>query len=435
MKARLAILGLHLAMFFALTFAYARFVVPLYGYEGYFFQPAEANGYLALAAVALTSLITPAAARKPSTLFYQMVQQFVVIPLLVLFHAHDERWEYPAQVLAAYAFSIVLPRYLPVGAPRFARLSKDKLLGLLFAASALYVGAIFAMGGGAYLNFDLYRVYEFRERAADNLPGLFAYVSPLIGKVAVPVAFVLALLNRRHAMAAAMLVCSFLIFGLTTHKSALFSPFLILLIYAVSSGRGLTLKLNLAVLAVILASLVDFWLQTVSDNPFYGWTGNLLVRRVFFVPAHLNYLYYDFFSRNEWVLFSNSKLTLGLLDYPYPLDTPYLIGRTYFDNDRMAANTGWAGSGYMQAGFAGLLLYAAIIGIVFKYIDACARRSGAQALTTASVVIPVYALITSGDLPTSFLTHGLYLNLLLIACFHGKENTDAHSAPEQRSLA
>jgi hypothetical protein len=240
---------------------------------------------------------------------------------------------------------------------------------------------------------------------------------------------------RRYAMAAALLGISALIFGLTTHKSAFFSPFLILLIYFASSGRNLTLKLNIAVLAVVLLCLVDFWLQTVSDKPYYGWAGNLLVRRVFFVPAHLNYLYYDFFSHNDWVLFSNSKLTLGLLTYPYPLDAPYLIGRVYFHNDRMAANTGWAGSGYMQAGFAGLLLYAAILGIVFKYIDACARRSGEQALTTASVAIPMYALITSGDLPTSFLTHGLYLNLLLIACFHGKESSNAYRSPEQRSLA
>jgi hypothetical protein len=435
MKARIVMLGLHFAMFFALAWAYEHFVVPIYGYEGYIFEPDQANGYIALAAVALASLITPAAAHKPSTLFYQIVLQFVVIPLLILFYAHGERWEYPAQVLTAHALSIALPRYLPVRAPRFARVSKDNLLHILFALSALYVASIFAMGGGAYLNFDLYRVYEFREAAAENLPGFFAYVSPLIGKVVVPVAFVLALLYRRYAMAAAMLGFSALIFGLTTHKSAFFSPFLILLIYFVSSGRNLTLKLNIAVLAVILLSLADFWLQTVSDHPFYGWTGNLLVRRVFFVPAHLNYLYYDFFSRNEWVLFSNSKLTLGLLDYPYPLDTPYLIGRVYFQNDRMAANTGWAGSGYMQAGFAGLLLYGAILGIVFKYIDACARRSGEQALTTAAVVIPLYALITSGDLPTSFLTHGLYLNLLLIACFHGKESSDAYRSSEQRSLA
>jgi hypothetical protein len=222
---------------------------------------------------------------------------------------------------------------------------------------------------------------------------------------------------------------------MTAHKSTLFSPLLIFLVYVVSRSRNLIYKFNLTFLVVLLIALGDFWLQVNYAPETFGTTAALTLERVFFTPAHLNYMYYDFFSKNEWVLFSNSKLTLGLLDYPYPLDGSYMIGDAYFGNDQMSANTGWFGSGYMQAGFAGVLLYALIIGAVFKYIDECARRSGEQALITASVIVPVVVLVTSSDLPTAFVTHGLYINLLLIACFHNEDLSNAHSPSEQRSFA
>jgi O-antigen ligase len=120
------------------------------------------------------------------------------------------------------------------------------------------------------------------------------------------------------------------------------------------------------------------------------------------------------------------------------LQPAHLIGREYFNTDHLGANTGWLGSAYMQAGLAGLVGYGAAVGLIFRYIDACARASGERALITAAVAVPVFALVTSSDLPTALLTHGLYLNLFLIACFHATEtdhDIDAHRSSQQRSLA
>jgi oligosaccharide repeat unit polymerase len=277
-------------------------------------------------------------------------------------------------------------------------------------------------------------VYDFRNDAAENLPSVFSYLSPLIGKVVLPIAFVLSLLYRKYVTAALLLGFAALIFGLTSHKSVLFSPFLILFVYLVSRGKNLIVKFNAGLLLILLTGVVGFWLSQEfareNASETFEWIGSLTMRRTFFLPTQLNFMYYDFFSKNDLVLFSNSKLTFGLIDYKYPLPVTHLIGQEYFGNEEMGANTGWFGGGYMQAGFYGLLLYAAAIGVMFRYIDACARNSGERALITAAVVVPVLGMLTSSDLPVAFFTHGLYLNLLLIACFKRRESSYAHSASE-----
>lgn len=78
---------------------------------------------------------------------------------------------------------------------------------------------------------------------------------------------------------------------------------------------------------------------------------------------------------------------------------------------------------------------AVIIAAIFKYIEACAHASGDRALITAAVAVPVFAMITYANLPTAFLTHGLYVNLLLIACFHGSDTSNAYSPLKQRASA
>lgn len=435
MFSRLVTLMLHLGIFNAMAYGYQRYVAGVYGYEGYRFEPNHDYWYVAFAAVVAMSLITPIRNERPSTLFYHVVLTFVLIPMLVLFHAQNGPPEYMAMVTASYVLSVVTQYVVKINPPKISLLSKSDLRRFLFVLACIYLAAVFLMGGGRYLNFDFMKIYDLRTEAENNLPGVFGYISPLMGKVVVPIAFVLSLVYKKYLMALVFFGFSVLIFALTAHKAPLFFPFLIFFVYVVSTGKNLTLKFNLGVLAVVLVSLWDFALQEKYGPGTFGWVGNLMMRREFFLPSQINFHYYDFFSKHGLVLFTNSKLTLGLLEYPYQLDVSYLIGREYFGDEKTGANTGWFGSGYMQAGFAGLLVYGIAIGAVFKYLDACARKTGERALITASVVIPLFALITSTDLPTAMFTHGLYVNLVLIACFNRKESYHAHSSSQQRAFA
>ena len=148
-----------------------------------------------------------------------------------------------------------------------------------------------------------------------------------------------------------------------------------------------------------------------ESNIFFG---SLLLRRVYFVPAQINYFYYDYFSLNSFILWAESKLTLGLIDYQYPLSMPRMIGLEYFGNEITNANTGWIGSGYAQAGLIGMIIYSVIIGIIFNTLNIFSKRVNKNIILPITIV-PVFSVITSSDLPTAFLTHGLILVLILVS--------------------
>ena len=75
------------------------------------------------------------------------------------------------------------------------------------------------------------------------------------------------------------------------------------------------------------------------------------------------------------------------------MDIAELVGSTYLD-ESSHANTGWIGSGYAQAGAIGVAAYSALLGMLLKYLDACAMRTS-KALVSALFLIPLLTMITS----------------------------------------
>ena len=156
---------------------------------------------------------------------------------------------------------------------------------------------------------------------------------------------------------------------------------------------------------------MDYW-----TSIFGGWIATLGLRRIIFVPALLAFNYYDFFSQHSFVYWSHSKITLGLLPYKYELDIAHLIGLHYFGNPATGANTGWIGSGYANAGTAGMVVYASIIGTVFLFLDAYTKFHDERILISIFIA-PLLAIMVSSDLPTAILTHGALIGLLLLTFF------------------
>lgn len=405
---------LHLAIFFLLLYGYEYYIVPIYGYEGYYFEPNKGKFIFALGMSFILSLLTPIDNSKPSTLFLHVTLIFVLIPMLVIFYADDKSWVYTLQSVVAYCIILLVLPSLKGKYLRLPSLDNNDLLKVLLLLSALYVVSVFSMGGASYFNLDISKVYDFRTDVDENLAGIFGYISPLIGNVLLPFALLLALILKRYFSALVSIVLSILVFGLTAHKGPLFYPIFVVVIYSLISNKNLIRNFSMIVIVVLSLSILDFLFFDTFVNFLYGWFGSLTMRRMFIVPANINYMYFDFFSVNDFVVWSNSKLTMGLINYPYSMDTSHLIGLEYYNNEATGANTGWLGSGYMHAGFLSIVLYALIISLVFSYIDKLATRVEDRRLVVAGTFVPIITLIISADLPTSFLTHGLFVNLILI---------------------
>jgi hypothetical protein len=168
------------------------------------------------------------------------------------------------------------------------------------------------------------------------------------------------------------------------------------------------LRAGLIVL-VIFALIIDYlWLENLAKE--------IVTNRFLFIPAQLNFFYYDFFSRNPKIFWLDSKWLLinKIIGYPYSLDLPFIIGDVYFNRPETQANTGWIGSGYAQAGFWGMMVYALIIGELFKYLDYKALTVGRNFIMISFSPF-IVSLFLSADLKTVFLSHGLLLYLIILS--------------------
>jgi hypothetical protein len=201
-------------------------------------------------------------------------------------------------------------------------------------------------------------------------------------------------------------------FAYTSHKQYLFLPFFIFVIYMILKSRFPIQKIILGFIFLIVFTLIiDYlWLEV--------WAKAIIISRFLLVPAQLNFYYYDFFSQNPKIFWTDSKwLLIGkIFDYPYSLPLPMVIGDTYFNNPETSANTGWIGSGYAHAGFLGMMVYAIAIGLVFKYLDFKAKTLDRNFIIISFSPF-IISLFFSADLKTVFISHGLLLYLLLLSSF------------------
>lgn len=204
--------------------------------------------------------------------------------------------------------------------------------------------------------------------------------------------------------------------GFTGHKGPIFYPLAVLALYHILNKEGVITYLLLGYIAVILIAIIDFYVGTAGH-----WVGSLMLRRTYLTPAELSFACYEFFSRNPFTLWSESKITFAIINYQYDVPSSILVGREVYGVDTLNANTGWIGSGYSNGGFIGMLFYSGIIGSLFSFLNAY-RQAIDKRVLVALLVPCLLTLMMSSDLPTAFLNHGVLFALLLFLYFQSQKN-------------
>lgn len=409
-REKLAISFYYVASYFLSIYCFYHFIVPIYGYTGFKWQPVNFKIIEGLVILFLVSLILPCRFKKPSDFFLHFQFMFPIVPMLILYGVSDYSRLFLYFTITLFISIVLISSMGGVKIIRMTRLSIVFFMRFLLILSWAGILAIILLGGLKYLNFDMSKVYDFRDAASNNLPGVFGYISPLISKVLLPFSFLLAFVQRDKISAMLSFFGSVIMFGLTAHKGPLFYPFVVLGVYYVSGKNNFIEKLLFVYLFIVVLALIDFIL--FGGNV----VGSLAFRRSYLVPAFLNYTYYDFFSTNPFYYWSQSKVSLGLSEMTYSLSPANLIGLEYFGSEETGANTGWIGSGYMNAGLLGMALYSVIIGYLMRILNTYSKNIDKRVLISI-LTAPMLTLIASSDLPSAFLNHGLLLSLVLFSMF------------------
>jgi len=287
------------------------------------------------------------------------------------------------------------------------KINKGKVIIMFLSLSIIIIvllHSILATKGSFVFNF--LKVYDYRDKYGKLIfSGIFGYINSWTFKFFAPLLLAWSIYKRKIFLIFLSVLSIILLFAFSGHKSALEGLILVPFFYFLYKFKNTSLIIIFSFF-ILLVGVIFFRLFLNNDLP-----ESLIIRRLLIVPAHLNFTYLEYFSNHELIYWSNSILKSFLI-YPYDVEFTKVIG-AYLGFPNMSANTGFIASGFAQAGVFGIMIYTFFVIILMNIINILAKTNE-KYFVMAMVFIPLNAMYISSDLPTSLLTHGVLIAVLIL---------------------
>ena len=407
------IIILHLS----LDLSYYFVISPQYAYEGFTLNPDMLKLVESVFFTVLIASILPWKLKKPSDFLINFLFMFPVLPTLSLYWLRGDSRVYTYMLIASFILINTIIRITPI--IKLSRLKGGKQIALIASFIGVLIVFVFLLrsGGLRFFNLNLLNVYNFRREvgAVINV-GLFSYINTWAYKVLNPALISWSLYRRRYGLFVLFTGLQVIFFGISSHKSVLFYPLMIIAVFILmrrfEKVHIFPLALSGAIAFTALIALIFKQILPAS----------LLTRRVLFVPAQLNYAYYDFFSSEGFVYMSNSILS-SFIDYPFAYPPPQMISLYLQGHTNTWMNNGFLATSYMHFGFSGMIIFSFIVGFLLDIVDSLSKDRLPLWFSISLVVVPFLSLFTSADLTTALLTHGLGLSLVILWLFSSRSTS------------
>lgn len=391
-----------------LDFSYFVFVHPIYSYNGF---ALEINVYayiISWIAIATLLPLMNTSAKAISDYAILFTYLLVIVPLSSLYGLDFSR---PIQPLAISIFALILIIFIVrIKFPNFRQLPRIKdgyKYAVVLSLICVFFVAINYRLSGVELNLDFEKVYDYRNsNALLASGGILSYINSWTYKVFNITLISLCLLHRRFFLLVIFLAIQIFFYAATAHKLVLFLPIFCLTcwFYFKRSNSLIFLPFLLNLLIMLILLLVVVYDLTIA--------GAVFIRRLFFIPAHLSYVYYEFFSVNPYFFWSDSVLS-WLFKNQYNFNIAHTIG-DYLGRYEMGANNGFISSGYANAGILGVLIYSFILALILRFANFLTINKLPIWLSLSILAVPLSNTILNSDLFTTMLTHGFGVALLMI---------------------
>jgi hypothetical protein len=355
---------------------------------------------------AMTSLAAPKRFAKPSDLILLFAFIVHIAPAIAVSPHYEAPLTFNLAICSSFILICILASLRPI---LIQPVSGGIVLCVAFAL--ICMGITFAAGiqsGRLSMgSLSLASVYEFRTVSDQAVRGgITQYISTWTANFLVTTLFIAALLRRKYLICGALLAAQMALFLMTREKLTLFIPAFGLIAYW-AFERGLSpLRLFAALVAVIIIGAV------LSQHYNFDLLNTLVVRRIFFAPAALDALYrqvFDVYGLQYWSQFLG-RLSGG----GGGLAPAVIVGATMANSagELNNAGTGYIGSGYMQAGYIGIFVYAFLIGLLFYAANSLTLDRVRNSLATTLIFFPIWAAINDTDLPSAIMTQGIFLVII-----------------------
>lgn len=395
-----------------LDISYVMFEAPNFGYMGFSYK----FNWLKILITWLIYLLYFSAIKTEKngivTLFSYMSFALSMAPFMTIYQFMEEcpLWMVILQVSALLFINVAATRgefyinkssfpAIPYYSKRISRVFSAYLV--LFFLYAFYK---FGMPAFEFLGFDSISTI----RASAELSTLDSIVTNISCRVIVPLYILMAWNDKKYGKAFFGLVIQVYIFSVTGFKTFLFIPI-------VMAGLVVFKRLDLKRVIFVGLSGALFLVGVI-----YSLTNNLMPyaligdRTVFF-PALIKFAYMDFFSKNEFVYFSQNSISkiLGIRSN-YTVNVPNLIGEEYFNKAEMWTNTGFIADAYSNLGVVGVLIIAFCIIVVLALVSRKVERcQGKMKSAITTIYILYFVMLNDGPFISTFFSGGMVIALLI----------------------
>lgn len=355
---------------------------------------------------------------RVSDLFFVSVVLIIIAPITSLFGLDSSRDFAP---VGATIISYIIANFLVL--LKFKKNIKlpffKKAQTLLINLSIIFVAylIIWSVVSGAVrnINFNPDLVYYFRSEAHSMLDiGLLAYFNSWVYKFFTIFLICHFLIKRNYIYVFILIAIQIYFYGITSHKSVFFAPFIVIALWLFFSRTNRSIYWVLFFITFVIISNLAYTVFAIDD------IAAMLIRRTFYVPAGLTFEWFTFFSEHRFVFWSNTFLS-WLSSSSYDLSVPHTVGEFLIDST-VSANSGLVGAGFAQAGYLGVLVYIVVLALFLRIIDNLSQSGVALWVAITISYNPLVTAITSSDLLTTILSHGLMLAVVILFMYREPTN-------------
>ncbi len=276
------------------------------------------------------------------------------------------------------------------------------------------------------LNFDL--IYDLR--AENQISGFTGYLMNWSTKALCPFFLAYFYYRKKYIIMLSVILLQLMMYLSFGNKAFLLSIGVIFMgIVITKRGR----YIREMVLCMTGLNITAYFLSNfgISDS-----LRTAIPYRLTFIPAQIQFQYYEFFSNREKLFFADGIIGKLLnIQSPFSQNISFVIG-SYFSHNGLGSNsnTGIFSDAYANGGIILMISIAIVFGIILNFIDSITEKIPLH-ISVGSVSYMIF-ILNDTALLTTLLTGGLWLVILLLLLFNSsaEKETSSINVPSNRLI-
>ena len=269
--------------------------------------------------------------------------------------------------------------------------------------------------------FSFSSIYKLRSEGT-SIDGVSSYILSWCAKSFFPVFLVYFLYVKQYLKVVICLCCQVFLYLCFGYKAYILSAVMTFVVYFIAKKSVMEkYESNICTTSIYFVALIPCALTRLGG--ILGKIGfsinNIFAMRMLFEPARIQNGYFDFFSSNNKLFFSEGLIgKLFGLHYPYDDAIGFVITRHLNGIDAVSnSNTGVIADSFSQLGVPGIVIIAILMGAIILFIKKICIYTPSYCIT-AMFFYPIF-MWNDNPLLTNLLTNGLVLDIALLILVEG----------------